>query len=139
MPKITILPDGKSVEVPAGTSLLAASGRAGAMHGSACGGVCACSTCHVWVHQGFDSLSEPDDRELDILDRAFDVRPSSRLGCQARVGAADVTFEIVPESLQTWLDEHPDERQKIERGELPAGASPELLAQLGRLTRRRPS
>lgn len=139
MPKITILPDGKTVEAPAGTSLLQASARAGAMHGSACGGVCACSTCHVWVHAGFDSLSEPDDRELDILDRAFDVRPTSRLGCQARIGSADVTFEIVPESLQTWLNENPDQRQKIEQGELPAGAPPELLAQLRRLTQRRSS
>ncbi|HEY3449266.1 MAG TPA: 2Fe-2S iron-sulfur cluster-binding protein [Myxococcales bacterium] len=110
MPRVTILPAGLTVDVPKGTTLLQASTKAGARHGSACGGVCACSTCHVWVTKGLDSLSEPSEREQDILDKAFDVRPSSRLGCQARVGDGDVTFEITPESAQTWLDEHPAAR-----------------------------
>lgn len=128
MPKVRILPDGKTIDVPAGTSLLDASLKAGAMHGSACGGVCACSTCHVWVTKGFGSLSEASDRELDILDRAFEVKPSSRLGCQAEVGDEDVEVAIAPESLQTWLDEHPNERREIEGGRLPAGVSDELRA-----------
>ncbi|MBI5546374.1 MAG: 2Fe-2S iron-sulfur cluster binding domain-containing protein [Deltaproteobacteria bacterium] len=136
MPKVTILPDGKTVEVPAGTTLLAASQRSGALHGSACGGVCACSSCHVWVQQGFDSLSEASDRELDILERAFGVKPNSRLGCQARVGSADVSFEITPESLQTWVDEHPEERRQIEAGALPAGVPEELGSRLRKLVRR---
>ena len=110
MPTVTILPEGRKIEVEAGTSLLEASQKAGARHGCACGGVCACSTCHVWVRQGLGSLSEASERELDILDKAFEVRPSSRLGCQARVGASDVTFEITPESRRAWLDEHPEAR-----------------------------
>ena len=60
--------------------------------GSACGGNLACSTCHVWVRKGFDSLSEMEDDENDILDKAFDVRPTSRLGCQA--GVTDPNAEI---------------------------------------------
>jgi 2Fe-2S ferredoxin len=109
--KVTILPDGRTVEVPEGTTLLEASRLAAAKHGSACGGVCACSTCHVWVRQGGESLSEPSEKELDVLDKAFDVRSSSRLACQARIGKGDVTFEIVPESRQAWLDEHPEQRR----------------------------
>lgn len=132
MPKVTILPDGKTVEVPRGTSLLAASQRVGALHGGACGGACACSGCHVVVQVGFDSLSEPTDRELDGLDKAFGVGPRSRLGCQARVGDEDVTFEISPESLQSWLDEHPAQRKDLERGLLPADASPALVERLAK-------
>jgi 2Fe-2S ferredoxin len=135
MPRVTILPDGKTVEVARGTSLLEASEQAGAMHGSACGGVCACSTCHVWIRQGAESLSEAQEDELDILDKAFDVKPSSRLGCQACVGEADVVFEITEESFGTYLDEHPAERRALEE-HLAAAATPELRARIEKAIKR---
>jgi len=135
MPKVTILPDARSVDVPAGTSLLDASRRAGAWHGCACGGVGACCTCHVKVRSGFDSLSPPQERELDMLERAFDLSPASRLGCQARVGEQDVVFEITADSLKSWLDENPVERRSIEQGKLPDGASPELRSRLQKYVR----
>ncbi len=47
-----------------------------------CGGVCACSTCHVYVEQGDDFLEELSDREEDFIDRAVSPRLNSRLGCQ---------------------------------------------------------
>ncbi len=109
---MTVLPDGNSIEVPKGTSILEAAKRAHAQVGYACGGVCACSTCHVYVRQGFDSLSDQQEKEEDILDKAFDVRPTSRLGCQARLDDEDVTVEITPESRRAWFDEHPEEREK---------------------------
>jgi 2Fe-2S ferredoxin len=114
MPKVTFLPGGHEIEVAAGTTLLEAGLRAHAQVGHACGGKCACSTCHVYVHAGGDSLSEPQDNEQDVLDKAFDVRASSRLACQTRLGAADVTVEISRESRQAYLDEHPDERAAAE-------------------------
>src|SRR5690349_4217268 len=77
--------EGVEVEVPVGTTLLQASSKAGVPHGSACGGVCACSTCHVYVLKGRELVSEQEDDEADILDKAFDVRSTSRLGCQARI------------------------------------------------------
>jgi 2Fe-2S ferredoxin len=117
MPRVTFLPDGNTIEVPRGTSLLQAAKKAGAQVGYACGGVCACSTCHVYVRQGFDSLSDQEEKEEDILDKAFDVRVTSRLGCQAKVSDEDVTVEITPESRQAWFDEHPEARAA-------AGASP---------------
>jgi ferredoxin, 2Fe-2S len=49
----------------------------------ACGGSCACTTCHVIVKQGFDRLSEAEENELDLLDRAPGLTMTSRLGCQA--------------------------------------------------------
>jgi 2Fe-2S ferredoxin len=59
----------------------------------ACGGSCACTTCHVIVREGADNLSEMQDDELDRLDTAWDVTPHSRLGCQAVV-TGDVVCEI---------------------------------------------
>ena len=112
MPKVTFLPTGEAIEVPAGTSILKAAKQAGAEVGYACGGVCACSTCHVYVKSGGDSLSTQEDEEEDILDKAFDVRSSSRLSCQSKVGSADVTVEITAESRKAWLDEHPEARRE---------------------------
>jgi 2Fe-2S ferredoxin len=100
------------IEVAPGTTILAAAQRAGAQVGSACGGNCACSTCHVYVPEGFSSLSEQEEDEEDILDKAFDVRTTSRLSCQAKIGAHDLLCHITRESRQAYLDEHPNERAK---------------------------
>jgi ferredoxin, 2Fe-2S len=110
MPRVRYLPEKIDAEVPAGTSILEAARKCGAPVGSACGGNLACSTCHVWVKQGLDSLSEMEDGENDILDKAFDVRASSRLGCQAKVADEDVECEITRESRQAYYDEHPAAR-----------------------------
>ena len=103
-----------------GESLLEAAEEVGALVGSSCGGQCACSTCHVYVVEGDGALSELEDDEDDRLDMAFDVRPESRLGCQARLvdGAADaaVVVEISQESIKAWYDEHPAERRRAEGG-----------------------
>jgi 2Fe-2S ferredoxin len=103
----------KTIEVPAGTSILRAAQKAEAQVGFACGGNCACSTCHVYVREGYDSLSDIEEKEEDILDKAFDVRPVSRLGCQAKLGDEDVVCEITRESRQAWFDEHPDAREHV--------------------------
>ena len=116
MPKVRFEPDGIEIEVPVGTSILESSQKAGAQVGSACGGVCACSTCHVYVKQGLADLAEASDREEDIMDKAFDVRPNSRLGCQAKIlRDSNVVVEISRESRQAFLDEHPEIREKLKQ------------------------
>ena len=105
-----------TVEVKPGTSILDAAEDCGARVGHACGGNLACSTCHVYVHEGLDSLPEIADKENDIMDKAFDVRSESRLGCQARVADEDVVVEITEESHRAWLDENPEERKKAAAG-----------------------
>lgn len=115
MPKVTFLNDlvggqPRSIAVPAGTTILEAAKQAHAQVGYACGGVCACSTCHVYVKNGLSSLSRQQEREEDILDKAFDVRSNSRLSCQSKLGAEDVEVEITRESRQAYFDEHPGER-----------------------------
>lgn len=101
-----------TIEVPAGTTILDAAEACGARVGHACGGNLACSTCHVWIDQGLESLPEISDKENDIMDKAFGVRGESRLGCQCALGDQDVVVEITEESHQAWLDENPDERKK---------------------------
>jgi 2Fe-2S ferredoxin len=99
-------------EVKRGESILEAAEECGARVGHACGGNLACSTCHVYVHEGLDSLPEIQDKENDIMDKAFDVRPESCLGCQATLGDEDLVVESSEESLKAWLDENPDERKR---------------------------
>jgi 2Fe-2S ferredoxin len=112
MPTVRFLGFG-DVAVRIGTSLLEASAQAHTPLGSACGGVCACSTCHVYVTQGRHLLSGEEDEEMDVLDKAFDVRSGSRLGCQARVvGDGIVEVQIPRESLEAYENEHPAERGK---------------------------
>lgn len=94
MPRVTFLPDEKSAEVPPGTSILDAAEAAGVELAHNCGGVCACTTCHVWIEAGLDSLSELGDREDDKLNEAAGLASNSRLGCQAEVGRADVVVRL---------------------------------------------
>ena len=108
MPIVCFEPEGMEITVPVGTTILAAAEQAGAHLGAACGGVCACSTCHVYVKDGLSALSEIEEDEEDILDKAFDVRPTSRLACQAKVQQdRRYLVEISRASRQTYLDEHP--------------------------------
>jgi ferredoxin, 2Fe-2S len=110
MPRVRFTEQNVEVEVPAGSSILQAAQRGGAPEGSACGGVCACSTCHVYVDEGAEHLSEASEDEEDILDKAFDVRMNSRLGCQAKLeGDGLVVVRISKESLDAYYNEHPAE------------------------------
>lgn len=96
MPKVTFLPLNKTVEAEVGQNLLEVSEdhEIGLEH--ACGGVCACSTCHVVVLEGTDKgLEDQDDDEIDTLDKLCPSQTiHSRLGCQARV-RGDVKVQIM--------------------------------------------
>jgi 2Fe-2S ferredoxin len=109
MPTVRFIKERIEIVIDSGQTILDAAKKAGAPEGDRCGGVCACSTCHVYVTKGFDSLSEIEDEEFDILDKAFDVRSTSRLGCQAKVHG-DIEVEISDESFQAFLDEHPEHK-----------------------------
>ena len=95
--------------VEVGESILQAARKVHAPEGDACGGVCACSTCHVYVEQGSELLSPASEQEEDILDKAFDVRINSRLGCQAKAQREGlVVVRISQESLKAYANEHPE-------------------------------
>jgi len=66
-----------------------------------CGAVCACSTCHMYVHTGMEHLEELSDREEDFIDRAVNPRINSRLGCQCVLQVGTGTIEItLPDQTQ---------------------------------------
>ena len=66
-----------------------------------CGGVCACSTCHLYVEQGEDFLEELSDKEEDFIDRAINPRLSSRLSCQCILQEGDGTIVVtLPDQTQ---------------------------------------
>ncbi|MES1175505.1 MAG: 2Fe-2S iron-sulfur cluster-binding protein [Myxococcales bacterium] len=109
MTKVRFLDQGIEIDVPLGTTLLKASKLAGAPEGDACGGVCACSTCHVYVETGSELLTPAADDEEDILDKAFDVQMGSRLGCQAKIQREGlIELRISKESLDAYYNEHPN-------------------------------
>ena len=100
MPIIKILPhpeycpQGTQIEAPAGTSVCEAMLENGINIEHACELSCACTTCHIVVREGFQSLGEMDEVEEDLLDRAWGLEPLSRLSCQAILSQSDVTVEI---------------------------------------------
>lgn len=93
MVRVTFRPEGKTVEFPFGSlpydghgepmSFLDVAENYGIFLDHACGGVCACTTCHLHVIQGQKSITEPEELELDRLDLAPGLQLNSRLGCQA--------------------------------------------------------
>ncbi|MBA4341117.1 MAG: ISC system 2Fe-2S type ferredoxin [Methylibium sp.] len=105
MPTIKILPhaeycpDGRQVSAPAGTSICEALLDNGVEIEHACDMVCACTTCHVIIRAGGRTLSEMEEGEEDMLDRAWGLEPDSRLSCQAILGQGDVTIEIPKYSI----------------------------------------
>ena len=100
MPKIKFLPhqeicpEGKEVEVAAGISICDAALDNGIEIDHACEKSCACTTCHVYVREGYNSLEEPSENEEDYLDKAWGLEPDSRLSCQARVRNENLVVEI---------------------------------------------
>lgn len=114
MARVRFVDVGLTAEVPLGASILSAARAVGAPEGSRCGGVCACSTCHVYVVSGSELLSRRSEDEADLLElSARDRRPASRLGCQAMVVAdGDIDVTISEESFRAFLDGHPEERER---------------------------
>lgn len=92
---ITFVPLNQTVEVKAGTTILEACLENDIHLEHACGGFCACTTCHILVKQGGDNISEMEFEEEDKLDTCEGVTLRSRLGCQSRI-EGDLVIEIPP-------------------------------------------
>ncbi|MGV8891567.1 MAG: 2Fe-2S iron-sulfur cluster-binding protein [Burkholderiaceae bacterium] len=93
---VTIKPSGKTIDVPAGTTLLDAVLSAGEMLGHKCGGKAECSSCHISVLEGRKGVSRTQSAENAILDTIIGIGSKSRLACQTTVlGTEDITVELV--------------------------------------------
>ncbi|WP_301117834.1 ISC system 2Fe-2S type ferredoxin [Pusillimonas sp. (ex Stolz et al. 2005)] len=113
MPKITVLPhpeicpEGAVIDdAPQGTSICRILLDNGIEIEHACELSCACTTCHVVVRQGFDSLEEASDNEEDYLDRAWGLEANSRLSCQAILADEDLTIEIPKYTINHAKENH---------------------------------
>ncbi len=94
LPHDELCPEGAVIEVKPGVTICDAALQHGIEIEHACEKSCACTTCHVIVREGFDSLGEPDELEEDMLDKAWGLEPESRLSCQAVVGDNELVVEI---------------------------------------------
>ena len=112
MPKIHILPHheicptGADIELKAGENLCQGLLNNGIKIEHACDMSKACTTCHVIVRRGFNSLEEMDDTEADLLDRAWGLEPDSRLSCQVMLDDEDLTIEIPKYTLNHASENH---------------------------------
>ncbi len=105
LPHEEICPDGTVIETQPGTSICDALLDNGVEIEHACEKSCACTTCHVYVREGFDSLEESSEEEDDYLDKAWGLEPDSRLSCQAIVDSEDLVIEI-PKYTINMVSEH---------------------------------
>ena len=103
MPKIRFLPLDVEVEIPEGKTILDAALDNNIQLDHNCGGNCACSTCHVIIEQGFDTLPPMSEDEEDMLDEAENLTDTSRLACQVKV-TSDLVVRI-PEKESEWDDD----------------------------------
>jgi 2Fe-2S ferredoxin len=100
MPKLKVLPhaalcpQGAEFEAKEGESLCNQLLANGIEIEHACEKSCACTTCHVVVREGYDSLDPPEEKEEDLLDKAWGLEATSRLSCQAKMRDADLVIEI---------------------------------------------
>ena len=94
LPHHEICPSGAEFNAEINQSICRALLQHGIEIEHACDLACACTTCHVIVHQGFNSLNEMNEIEEDLLDRAWGLTAVSRLSCQARLGSQDLVVEI---------------------------------------------
>ncbi|TMX47105.1 ISC system 2Fe-2S type ferredoxin [Vibrio sp. Hep-1b-8] len=112
MPKIIVLPhedlcpEGAVLEAKTGETVLDVALKNGIGIEHACEKSCACTTCHIVIREGFDSLEESDELEDDMLDKAWGLEPESRLGCQAKVTDEDLVVEIPKYTLNHASEDH---------------------------------
>lgn len=106
LPHATLCPEGAVIEVPTGKSVCDALLENDIEIEHACEKSCACTTCHVVIRDGFASLSEPEEKEEDLLDRAWGLEATSRLSCQAIVDKEDLVIEIPKYTINQVSENH---------------------------------
>jgi 2Fe-2S ferredoxin len=112
MPKIIVLPhqeicpEGIEIDVESGISLCDALLNSGVDIEHACEKSCACTTCHIHIREGFESLEESTEIEDDYLDKAWGLDMESRLSCQAIVGNESLVIEIPKYTINMVSETH---------------------------------
>ena len=106
LPHDRLCPNGITLEIAAGTSLCDALLQHDIAIEHACEKSCACTTCHVIVREGLQSLPDALEKEEDMLDMAWGLTPLSRLSCQVKVAATPLVIEIPKYTINHAREEH---------------------------------
>lgn len=106
LPHVELCPDGAVIQAEQGISICDTLLNNDIDIDHACDKVCACTTCHVIVREGYKSLNPAEDNEEDLLDKAWGLEPLSRLSCQAIVGETDLVVEIPKYSINMAKEGH---------------------------------
>jgi 2Fe-2S ferredoxin len=100
MPKLKVLPghaicpQGAEIDAKSGVSICDTLLEHDVDIEHACEKQAACTTCHVILREGYDSLEPPEEKEEDLLDKAWGLEATSRLSCQAKIADEDLAIEI---------------------------------------------
>ena len=106
LPHAMLCPNGDAFDAAKGATLCDSLLAAGIELDHACEMSCACTTCHVIVREGQDSLNPCTETEDDLLDKAWGLEPQSRLACQAIVAVTDLVIEIPKYSINMVKEGH---------------------------------
>jgi 2Fe-2S ferredoxin len=106
LPHVEICPEGAVIQAEPGTTICDAALKEGIEIEHACEKSCACTTCHVYIREGGESLVESNEDEDDLLDKAWGLDPDSRLSCQAVVGDTDLVVEIPKYTINMVSENH---------------------------------
>ncbi len=106
LPHPTLCPDGAVIEAQTGELVIDVLLENGIELEHACEKSCACTTCHVIVREGFNSLEAADDLEEDQLDKAWGLEATSRLSCQAVVGNEDLVIDLPKYTINHAREHH---------------------------------
>ena len=112
MPKITFMPNeelcpnGMEVDAIEGQTICDVALKNGIKIEHACEKSCACTTCHVYIRQGMETIDESSENEDDMLDKAWGLEPDSRLSCQAKIGEDDLVIEIPKYTINMVSENH---------------------------------
>ena len=106
LPHVELCPDGAVLDAEPGISVCDALLANDIEIEHACEKSCACTTCHVVVREGLESLGDAEELEEDMLDKAWGLEPNSRLGCQAIVGTTPLVVEIPKYSINMAKEGH---------------------------------
>ena len=106
LPHVELCPDGAVLEAKTGASICDTLLENEIDIDHACDQVCACTTCHVIVREGYKTLNTAQENEEDLLDKAWGLEPLSRLSCQAIVGKEDLVVEIPKYSINMAKEGH---------------------------------
>ncbi len=106
LPHEELCPEGAVFDAEPGTTICDAALQNGIEIEHACEKSCACTTCHVYIREGFDALQESTEEEDDLLDKAWGLEPDSRLSCQAQVGDTDLIIEIPKYTINMVSENH---------------------------------